>query len=123
MELAREVGFALAFSFKYSPRPGTPAASMHGQVAEDVKRERLARLQALLSEQQRAFHAARIGASLPVLVTGQGRKAGQKHGRTPYLQSVHFVDEAAREGQIVSVRIEGASQNSLTGERVAQEAA
>ncbi|HCK83812.1 MAG TPA: tRNA (N6-isopentenyl adenosine(37)-C2)-methylthiotransferase MiaB [Hyphomonadaceae bacterium] len=123
MELAREVGFALAFSFKYSPRPGTPAASMHGQVAEEVKRERLARLQALLSEQQRAFNAARIGSLLPVLVTGQGRKAGQKHGRTPYLQSVHFVDEAAREGQIVSVRIEGASQNSLTGERVAQEAA
>ena len=123
MELARAVGFASAFSFKYSPRPGTPAASMHGQVAEDVKRERLARLQALLSDQQRAFNAAQIGALLPVLVAGNGRLPGQKHGRSPYLQSVHFADAAVREGEMVTVRIKSASQNSLTGERVAQEAA
>ena len=123
MELARAVGFASAFSFKYSPRPGTPAASMHGQVAEDVKRERLARLQALLSEQQRAFNAAQIGAALPVLVAGNGRLSGQKHGRSPYLQSVHFADAGVREGEMVTVRIKSASQNSLTGERVAQEAA
>ncbi len=123
MELAREVGFASAFSFKYSPRPGTPAALMHGQVGDSVKSERLARLQELLGGQQRAFNAGKIGLSLPVLVTGKGRVAGQKHGRTPYLQSVHFADETARDGDIVSLRIKAASQNSLTGERAAQEAA
>ncbi|HWA01286.1 MAG TPA: tRNA (N6-isopentenyl adenosine(37)-C2)-methylthiotransferase MiaB [Caulobacterales bacterium] len=117
LALARDVGFASAFSFKYSPRPGTPAAAMLGQIEEDLKAERLARLQELLFTQQRAFNEAQIGRTLPVLVSGKGRKTGQMHGRSPYLQAVHFTDDA-REGDIVPVRIVAASQNSLTGMRV-----
>jgi tRNA-2-methylthio-N6-dimethylallyladenosine synthase len=115
LALVREVSFASAFSFKYSPRPGTPAAAMAGQVSEAAKAERLARLQALLTEQQRAFNAAQVGRVLPVLVTGDGRKPGQKHGRSPYLQAVHFDDSQARNGDIAHVRVLAASQNSLTG--------
>jgi tRNA-2-methylthio-N6-dimethylallyladenosine synthase len=117
LALAREVRFASAFSFKYSPRPGTPAAAMLAQVDEAVKGERLARLQSLLGEQQRAFNAAQVGQILPVLVTGDGRKPGQKHGRSPYLQAVHFEDCTARDGHIVPVRILSATQNSLAGWR------
>jgi tRNA-2-methylthio-N6-dimethylallyladenosine synthase len=122
LALVRDIGFASAFSFKYSPRPGTPAAAMHGQVDESVKSERLARLQAALTEQQRGFNAAQVGRILPVLVTGEGRKPGQKHGRSPYLQAVHFEDSSARNGEIVAVRIMSASQNSLAGARAGQEA-
>ena len=118
LQLVRDVNFASAFSFKYSPRPGTPAAAMMAQVSEEAKAERLARLQALLSEQQRAFNVSQVDRVLPVLVTGEGRKAGQKHGRTPYLQAVHFEDTQAQNGDIVQVRIVAASQNSLTGARL-----
>jgi tRNA-2-methylthio-N6-dimethylallyladenosine synthase len=121
LALVREIGFASAYSFKYSPRPGTPAAAMMGQVDEAVKGERLARLLALLAEQQRGFNQSQIGRALDVLVAGRGRMPGQAHGRSPYLQSVHFVDERARNGDIVQVRIIGASQNSLTGERILAE--
>jgi tRNA-2-methylthio-N6-dimethylallyladenosine synthase len=121
LKLVREIGFAAAYSFKYSPRPGTPAAAMMGQVDEAVKNERLQRLQALLFGQQSAFNESQIGRTLDVLVTGRGRRPGQAHGRSPYLQSVHFMDEAACDGEIVPVRIVGASQNSLAGERVGAE--
>jgi tRNA-2-methylthio-N6-dimethylallyladenosine synthase len=117
MQLVRDLSFASAFSFKYSPRPGTPAAAMMGQVDEAAKTERLARLQALLFEQQTAFNASQIGRTLPVLVRGDGRMPGQKHGRSPYLQSVHFQDTYAQNGDIVDVRITASSQNSLTGAR------
>jgi len=117
MQLVRDVTFASAFSFKYSPRPGTPAAAMMAQIDEDVKTERLLRLQALLFEQQTAFNHVQIGKVMPILVTGKGRMPGQAHGRSPYLQSTHFEAQAAV-GDIVTVRIVGASQNSLTGERV-----
>jgi tRNA-2-methylthio-N6-dimethylallyladenosine synthase len=120
MQLVRDTGFAIAFSFKYSPRPGTPAAAMMGQVADEVKTERLHRLQALLWEQQTAFNASQVGRTLPVLVTGNGRKAGQKHGRSPYLQAVHFDADTARDGDIVSVRILSSTQNALAGALVAQ---
>ena len=116
MQLVRDVTFASAFSFKYSPRLGTPAAGMIGQVSEDEQSERLQRLQALLFSQQTAFNASQVGRTLPVLVTGKGRMPGQKHGRSPYLQSVHFQDTHAQNGDIVDVRITGSSQNSLTGE-------
>jgi tRNA-2-methylthio-N6-dimethylallyladenosine synthase len=118
LALVREVRFAAAYSFKYSRRPGTPAAAMHGQVAEAAADARLQQLQALLAEQQRAFNAAQIGRTVPVLVTGAGRRAGQAHGRSPYLQSVHFPGDA-RPGCVVGVTIVGASQNSLSGERAA----
>ena len=121
LQLVREIGFAAAYSFKYSPRPGTPAAAMLAQIDEAAKTERLARLQALLAEQQRAFNQAQIGRVLDVLVSGRGRQPGQAHGRSPYLQAVHFMDERARDGEIVPVRIVAASQNSLTGERVSAE--
>ena len=118
LQLVRDVGFASAFSFKYSPRPGTPAAAMMGQVTEEVKAERLARLQALLSDQQRAFNVSQVDSVLPILVTGDGRRAGQKCGRSPYLQAVHFDDTRAQPGDIVQVRILSASQNSLAGARL-----
>jgi tRNA-2-methylthio-N6-dimethylallyladenosine synthase len=117
LQLVREVGFASAYSFKYSPRPGTPAAAMLGQIEDGVKAERLARLQALLFEQQVAFNRAHVDRVLPVLVAGKGRMPGQKHGRSPYLQSVHFDDGTAAVGDVVAVRIVSASQNSLAGAR------
>src|SRR5690606_8176904 len=117
MQLVRDVTFASAFSFKYSSRPGTPAAAMVGQVSEKAKTERLHQLQALLFAQQSAFNAAQVGRTLPVLVTGDGRKPGQKHGRSPYLQSVHFTDTTAQNGDIVDVRITASTQNSISGER------
>jgi tRNA-2-methylthio-N6-dimethylallyladenosine synthase len=123
MALVRTIGFASAFSFRYSPRPGTPAAAMHGQIAEDVKSERLHRLQELLSAQQRAFNEQQIGAVLPVLVAQRGRMQGQVQGRSPYLQAVHFDGEAGVIGDVVRVRIDGASQNSLSARVDALEAA
>jgi tRNA-2-methylthio-N6-dimethylallyladenosine synthase len=122
MELVREVNYASAYSFKYSVRPGTPAADMPGQVPEAVKDERLQRLQALLREQQTAFNAARVGQTLKVLVTGKGRKPGQVHGRSPYLQAVHFEGTDDLIGTTVPVKITSASLNALGGE-LAREAA
>jgi tRNA-2-methylthio-N6-dimethylallyladenosine synthase len=90
---------------------------MMGQVGEEVSADRLARLQALLSEQQRAFNAAQVGRTLPVLVAGLGRKPGQMHGRSPYLQAVHFDGAPDLVGRIVEVAIVTSSQNSLGGVR------
>jgi tRNA-2-methylthio-N6-dimethylallyladenosine synthase len=86
-----------------------------GQVSEAEKAARLQRLQELLFEQQCVFNASQVGRTLPILVTGDGRKPGQKHGRSPYLQSVHFDDTRARNGDVVDVRITASSQNSLAG--------
>jgi tRNA-2-methylthio-N6-dimethylallyladenosine synthase len=115
LQLVREVGYAQAFSFKYSRRPGTPAAAMPGQVPEEVKEARLARLQALLEEQQRRFNAAQAGRVLPVLFEKAGRHDGQLVGRSPYLQAVHAEAPDRLLGQIVPVRIEAAARNSLAG--------
>jgi tRNA-2-methylthio-N6-dimethylallyladenosine synthase len=117
LQLVREARYASAFSFKYSRRPGTPAAAMPGQVADDVKAERLSRLQALLGEQQSAFNAAQVGRTLPVLIEKTGRREGQIAGRSPYLQAVHCEGEARLIGQIAPVRIVSAGPNSLGGER------
>ena len=113
--LVREVGYAQAYSFKYSPRPGTPAAAMPGQVAEDDKAARLGELQALLGEQQSRFNRGFVGARVPVLALERGRKPGQLRGRSPYMQAVHFAAPEARVGDIVEVRIETAHANSLGG--------
>jgi tRNA-2-methylthio-N6-dimethylallyladenosine synthase len=118
MGLVEEVQFASAYSFKYSPRPGTPAASMQAQIAEDVKSERLHRLQDKLFAQQTGFNQAQIGKTLPILVSGPGRMPGQMYGRSPYLQAVHFDHDAVAVGEIVDVRIVGAGQNSLSGARL-----
>lgn len=118
MDLVREVKYAIAYSFKYSERPGTPAAEMFGQVPEDVKNERLQALQKLLREQQTDFNVSKIGETVPVLITGEGRRDGQLHGRSPWLQSVHFNGKAELIGQIVDVEIEDATMSSLSGTRV-----
>jgi tRNA-2-methylthio-N6-dimethylallyladenosine synthase len=115
LQLVREVGYASAFSFKYSRRPGTPAAALPGQVAEEVKDERLARLNALLEEQQQAFNARQTGRVLPVLFEKPGRHTGQIIGRSPYLQAVHATAPDRLIGRIVPVRIESAARNSLAG--------
>ena len=105
LELVRTVGYAQAFSFKYSPRPGTPGAEMDDQVPEPVKDERLQRLQALLLEQQRDFAASLAGREIDLLIEKPGRQPGQMVGRSPWLQPV-IVDEKAGEiGDIVRVRI------------------
>jgi tRNA-2-methylthio-N6-dimethylallyladenosine synthase len=96
MQLVRDVTFASAFSFKYSPRPGTPAAGMMGQVSEDENPSAFNACKRCSSSQQTAFNASQVGRTLPVLVTGNGRIPGQKHGRSPYLQSVHFQDTTRR---------------------------
>jgi tRNA-2-methylthio-N6-dimethylallyladenosine synthase len=115
LELIRAVGYASAFSFKYSRRPGTPAAALPGQVAEEVKDERLARLQALLETQQADFNARQEGRILPVLFEKPGRHPGQIVGRSPYLQAVHAAAPDRLIGQIVPVRIDSAARNSLAG--------
>jgi len=115
LELVREVGFASAFSFKYSRRPGTPASAMPGQVDEAVKAERLDRLNQLLDDQQRAFNASQVGKTLPVLFEKAGRHPGQIVGRSPYLQAVHVSGGEHLIGTIVPVRIESAAKMSLAG--------
>ena len=115
MQLIRDVGFAQAFSFKYSPRPGTPAAGQPFQVDETVKDARLHRLQALLREQQDAFNADMVGRVMPVLFTGRGRKPGQMSGRSPYLQPVHVDGSDDLIGQTVPVLITQRLTNSLGG--------
>jgi tRNA-2-methylthio-N6-dimethylallyladenosine synthase len=115
LELVREVGFASAFSFKYSRRPGTPASAMPGQVDDAVKAERLDRLNALLDEQQKAFNALQVGKVMPVLFEKKGRNPGQIVGRSPYLQAVHAVGPDSLLGQIVPVRIESSAKMSLGG--------
>jgi tRNA-2-methylthio-N6-dimethylallyladenosine synthase len=120
LDIVRTVNFAQAYSFKYSPRPGTPAATMDEQVADAVKSERLTVLQALLSEQQTAFNQAQIGRRLPILLEKPGRKAGQMAGRSPYLQPVHVTSDQARMGEIVLADIIDSSANSLTGVIIAE---
>jgi tRNA-2-methylthio-N6-dimethylallyladenosine synthase len=119
LRLIREVGFAQAFSFKYSPRPGTPAATLRKQVPEDVKDARLQTLQALILSQQDAFNASCAGKILPVLFEKPGRKSGQAVGRSPYLQPVHVEGAAHLIGEIRDVRIESVFPNSLKGAFVA----
>jgi len=122
LALVTEIGFAQAYSFKFSARPGTPAAAMDGQVPEPVKAERLAALQALLAAQQAAFNQAQAGRVLPVLLEARGRKPGQLTGRSPYMQAVHLAAPARYLGQIVAARIDTAQANSLSARLWAAEA-
>ncbi|MER8553272.1 tRNA (N6-isopentenyl adenosine(37)-C2)-methylthiotransferase MiaB [Mesorhizobium sp. M0976] len=116
MQLVEDVNYASAFSFKYSPRPGTPGAEMSDHVPEAVKDERLQRLQALLLKQQQDFGASLIGRTIDTLIEKPGRQAGQKVGRSPWLQPV-IVDEMAGEiGDIIQVRITKTGYNSLFAE-------
>lgn len=115
LRLVEEARFAHAFSFKYSPRPGTPAATMDGQVPEHVKRARLARLQEAIDAGYARFNGQFVGRRLPVLLEKAGRYEGQLVGRSPYLQLVHADAEPARIGEIVDVEIRAAGANSLSG--------
>jgi tRNA-2-methylthio-N6-dimethylallyladenosine synthase len=115
LELIRRVGFMQAYSFAYSPRPGTAAAASADQVPAAEKDRRLQALQALLLEQQIAFNSACVGRTLEVLFTGPGRRAGQMSGRTPYLQPVHVLGDASLVGRVAPVRITDARPNSLGG--------
>ncbi len=115
MALVAEIGFARAFSFKYSARPGTPAADLEGQVPDAVARQRLLALQALIERQAQAFDRTAIGQRLEVLFERKGRKQGQVAGRSPYLQAVHGEGPEALIGKIVEVDIVSVGPNSLTG--------
>jgi len=122
LALVRAVNYASAFSFRYSRRPGTPAAAMPGQVDKAVGEDRLARLQALLDEQRHAFNAATVGRTIPVLFEKPGRHPGQAVGRSPYLQAVHVNGADGLMGQIADVTIEAAGNNSLRGALMAKPA-
>ena len=121
MRLVDEVGFASAYTFKYSRRPGTPGAVLGDQLAEDVKMARLAALQSLLGRQQRDFNASKVGTIVPVLFAEAGRKPGQVLGKSPWLQSVYVEGAADMIGRLVNVRLLAAYALSLAGEVAAGE--
>jgi tRNA-2-methylthio-N6-dimethylallyladenosine synthase len=122
LDLIRRVGFAQAFSFKYSARPGTPAAAAPAQVPEAEKDRRLAAIQSVLRSQQTEFNARTVGLTVPVLVTHPGRHPGQVVGRTPWLQPAHFSGGHDLVGQIVTVRILAAHANSLAATSITEKA-
>ena len=115
LALVREIGFIQAYSFKYSPRPGTPAAALDGQVPDPVKVERLAVLQDLLNEQQLAFNQSCVGRVMPVLLDRSGKFPGQLVGRSPYMQPVHTDGSEDLFGAVVDLRVEAGYANSLSG--------
>ena len=116
MSLVREVGYAQAYSFKYSPRPGTPAADMADQIPVEVMDERLQRLQAQLFADQAAFNQKTLGASCEVLLERPGKLVGQLIGKSPWLQSVHVLASGHNIGDIVTVEITDSGPMSLKGE-------
>lgn len=119
MKIVRDVTYAQAYSFKYSTRPGTPGAEMSDQVPEPVKVERLARLQELLTEQQKTFMQSLVGQHMDVLIEKPGREDGQIVGRSPWLQPVICNETVGKTGDIVNVRINRVMVNSLVSDEVA----
>lgn len=118
MNVVRKVKYTSAYSFKYSPRPGTPAAKYSNQIDEAIKSDRLARLQALINQHQQEFNEKTVGKTVDVLIEGKGKKLGQLVGKSPYMQSV-IVDTAENLiGKIIPVKITKASPNSVEGEVV-----
>jgi tRNA-2-methylthio-N6-dimethylallyladenosine synthase len=115
LDLVRDVGFAQAYSFKYSPRPGTPAATLETQVPDAVKDERLATLQALLNDQQLAFNRSCVGRIMPVLLNRHGKRPNQLVGRSPYMQPVHVDAAEPLFGTTAGLEIVTAHANSLAG--------
>ncbi|MFT7358959.1 tRNA (N6-isopentenyl adenosine(37)-C2)-methylthiotransferase MiaB [Parasphingorhabdus sp.] len=116
LQIVRNANYSQAFSFKYSPRPGTPAATMAEQIAPEVMDERLQRLQALLNEQQYAFNQQTVGRTTDILLERQGKLEGQLLGKTPWLQSVHIISPNLKIGDLVEIEITQAGPNSLTGQ-------
>ena len=118
LTLIEEVGFIQAYSFKYSPRPGTPGASLGNQVPEEIKSERLKILQDLVFATQRKFNETCVGTLIPVLLDRRGRKFGQLVGRSPYMQAVHVYAPKENLGKIVNLRIDSAHPNSLSASKI-----
>ena len=116
MDLIRRIGYASAYSFKYSPRPGTPAAISDEQIPEPVKQERLARLQGLIHEQQMVFNQSFIGKTVKVLFDRDGKHDGQLRGRSEYMHSVYITEKEGLRGATVDVKITAGFLNSLTGD-------
>ena len=116
LQIVRDANYSQAFSFKYSPRPGTPAARMDNQIAPEVMDERLQRLQALLNEQQYAFNQKTVGRKTDILLERQGKLEGQLIGKTPWLQSLHVISPGLKIGDLVEVEVTRAGPNSLTGQ-------
>jgi tRNA-2-methylthio-N6-dimethylallyladenosine synthase len=114
LRLINDIQYAQAFSFKYSPRPGTPAASTE-QLPEDLKSERLLRVQEALAKSEASFQQTCVGKTMPVLLDRPGKFEGQMMGRSPYLQNVHLMVDASRRGEIVPVTITEAHRSSLGG--------
>lgn len=121
MQLVRDVEYASAYSFKYSARPGTPAANMKNLVHDKIASDRLTRLQALIAEQSSGFNKRSAGLSMPILLDRKGKKNGQLQGRSPYNQSVYVQANDRLLNQIIDVRITEGFDNSLTGEIKLQE--
>ncbi|MDP7142420.1 MAG: tRNA (N6-isopentenyl adenosine(37)-C2)-methylthiotransferase MiaB [Alphaproteobacteria bacterium] len=119
MDLIERVNFSSAYSFIYSPRPGTPAANMQQQLHDKIKSERLTRLQALLAEQQKQFNANTVGKDVTVIFDRRGRQDNQYLGRSEYNQAVHVVANEDLFGQMRKVRVTASTQSSLTAELVA----
>ena len=115
LDVVDKVQYIQAFSFKYSPRPGTPAAIMPNQIPEKIKKARLEILQNKLFDYQNKFNQASIGKIMPVLFETQGRHAGQLIGRTPYMQNLHAELSKDNLNKIVKVKVTAATTNSLTG--------
>jgi len=118
LQIIRDVGYASAYSFKYSTRPGTPGANLGDQIPEEVKTERLLRLQDLVAAQTSAFHESCVGRVFDVLIDKKGRMPGQIGGRSPYLQAVHMDGPERLIGSMAHVEIIGTSKNSLVGKIV-----
>lgn len=118
LTLLDEVGFACAYSFAYSPRPGTPAADMEAQIPPEEQSERLQRLQAVINRQWRAFNASFIGRTVEVLLEKPGRLPGQLVGKTPYLQTVQVMARPELIGSLVPVAITDIGTNTLFGELI-----
>jgi tRNA-2-methylthio-N6-dimethylallyladenosine synthase len=114
IQMVDAVRYASAYSFKYSPRPGTPAATMEDQIPRDIMDDRLQRLQARINEHQLAFNRSKVGTETQILVERNGRHDRQMIGRSPWLQSVH-VETDAQAGDIVDVTLVAAGPNSMSG--------
>ncbi len=116
LDLIHQTRYAMAYSFKYSRRPGTPAATMDDQISEEVMNDRLQRLQALLNEQQQAFNEASVGSTTRLLLERKGKLDGQLIGKTPWLQSAHVIAPGLAIGDMIDVRIVSAGANSVAAE-------
>jgi tRNA-2-methylthio-N6-dimethylallyladenosine synthase len=122
LQLIDAVRYASAYSFKYSPRPGTPAATMEDQIPRDIMDDRLQRLQARITLHQAAFNRSKVGSETQILIERQGRRPGQMIGRSPWLQSVH-VETRAEPGDLLNVTLLAAGPNSLAGAELRRVAA